>query len=108
MDSQSVYFIIKKGSSNVLSIHTLLVELFWLCNQYNICLDVAWIPRELNQWSDDLSKQSDKSDWSDSAGFWEDIQNSFGPFFCDRFASAENALMPVFCSLVHSLSLIHI
>ena len=63
---------------------------------------MAWIPRELNQWSDDLSKQSDKSDWSVSAWFWEDIQNSFGPFFCDRFASAENALLPVFCSLVHS------
>ena len=101
-DNQSVYFIVKKGSSNVLSIHTLLVELFWLCIQYNISLDLAWIPRELNQWSDDLSKQSDKSDWSVSAWFWEEIQRSFGPFFCDRFASAENALMPVFCSLVHS------
>ena len=36
------------------------------------------------------------SDW-----FWNDIQHSFGPFFCDRFASTENALLPVFCSLVH-------
>ena len=55
-DNKSVYFIVKKGSSNVLSIHTMLVELFWLFTQYNICLDLAWIPRELNQWSDDLSK----------------------------------------------------
>ena len=54
-DNQSVYWIIKKGSSNVhvLSIHALVVELFWLCLSYNIELDLAWIPRELNQWSDD-------------------------------------------------------
>ena len=100
-DNQSVYWIIKKGSSNVLSIHALVVELFWLCLSYNIELDLAWIPRELNQWSDDLSKQTDSSDWTVSDWFWNDIQHSFGPFFCDRFASAENALLPVFCSLVH-------
>jgi hypothetical protein len=100
-DNQSVYWIIKKGSSNVLSIHALVVELFWLCLSHNIELDLAWIPRELNQWSDDLSKQTDSSDWTVSDWFWNDIQHSFGPFFCDRFASAENALLPVFCSLVH-------
>lgn len=100
-DNQSVYWIIKKGSSNVLSIHALLVELFWLCHAYSIELDLAWIPRELNQWSDDLSKQTDSSDWTVSDWFWNDIQHSFGPFFCDRFASAENTLLPVFCSLVH-------
>ena len=101
-DNQSVYWIIKKGSSNVLSIHGLLVELFWLCDSHCIDLDLAWIPRELNQWSDDLSKQADKSDWTVSDWFWHEIQLEFGPFFCDRFASTENALLPVFCSLVHS------
>ena len=100
-DNQSVYWIIKKGSSNVLSIHALLVELFWLCDSHCIDLDLAWIPRELNQWSDDLSKQADMSDWAVSDWFWHEIQLEFGPFFCDRFASTENALLPVFCSLVH-------
>ena len=110
-DNQSVYWIIKKGSSNVLSIHGLVVELFWLCLSHSIeleLLDLAWIPRELNQWSDDLSKQTDSSDWIVSDWFWREIQHSFGPFFCDRFASAENALLPVFCSLVHCLDVYYV
>jgi hypothetical protein len=77
------------------------VELFWLCWNNGIRMDLIWIPRELNQWADDLSKRVDVSDWSLADWIWKEVWEAFGPFWCDRFASAVNARLPVFCSLVH-------
>ena len=48
-------------------------------------------------------KQTDKSDWTVSDWFWNDIQHSFGPLFCDRFASADNALLPIIILLIGPL-----
>ena len=101
-DNQCLYWILKKGSSSALSIHTLLIRLFWFCHGHDLILDLIWIPRELNQWADDLSKQVDVSDWTVTSELWHMILETFGPFSCDRFSSAENACLPTFCSLVHS------
>ena len=37
-----------------------------------------------------------------TASAWSQIWSAFGPFDCDRFASAANRLLPEFCALVHS------
>jgi hypothetical protein len=98
-DNRSLYFIASKGSSSCLAILNLLVRLFWLCSEYNIRWDIIWLPRELNQWADDLSKEVDQDDWSVDPRFWAVIQSRFGPFTCDMFASGKNALLEAFCAL---------
>ena len=98
-DNRSLYFIASKGSSSCLSIHNLLVRLFWLCSEHSIRWDIIWLPRELNQWADDLSKEVDQDDWSVDPKFWAVIQSRFGPFTCDMFASGATALLETFCAL---------
>ena len=101
-DNKGLYFVLKKGSSTVPIIHSLAVRVFWMCYKAHISLNMAWIPRELNQWADDMSKLVDRDDWSVTAGTWQHIQSVMGPFHCDRFASESNHLLPLFCSTVHS------
>jgi hypothetical protein len=98
-DNRSLYFIATKGSSSCLKIHDLLVRLFWLCSEAEIRWDILWLPRELNEWADKLSKDLDEDDWTVHPGFWAVIQRRFGPFDCDMFASGETALLERFCAL---------
>jgi len=98
-DNRSLYFIASKGSSSCMFIHALLIKLFWLCAEFNIRWDMIWLPREMNQWADDLSKEEDQDDWFLDPKFWAVIQARFGPFTCDMFASGANALLDSFCAL---------
>ncbi len=98
-DNRSLYFIASKGSSTCLQIHNLLVRMFWICAEAEIRWDILWLPRELNQKADRLSKELDEDDWSINLKFWDVIQARFGPFDCDMFASGETALLSVFCAL---------
>jgi hypothetical protein len=97
-DNRSLFYIASKGSSSCTQIHSLLVRLFWLCAEHNIKWDILWLPRELNEWADRLSKDLDEDDWSLQPRFWAVIQARFGPHSCDMFASDENALVEQFCS----------
>jgi hypothetical protein len=98
-DNRSLFFIASKGSSSCLQIHDLLVNLFWLCSEAEIRWDILWLPRELNEQADRLSKELDEDDWCLNPKFWAVIQARFGPFDCDMFASGETALLESFCSL---------
>jgi len=98
-DNRSLFYVASKGSSSCLQIHSLLVSLFWICCEASIRWDILWLPRELNQQADMLSKQLDQDDWSLRPKFWAVIQARFGPFDCDMFASAETALLERFCAL---------
>lgn len=98
-DNQALYFIASKGKASNLSTHQLLVDLFWLCQEYNIRWDVVWLPRELNQLADDLSKWVDRDDWCLNKHHWAVICARMGPFDCDRFASVDTALLPNYCAL---------
>jgi hypothetical protein len=97
-DNRSLFYIASKGASSCSYIHSLLVRLFWLCAEHDIKWDILWLPRELNQWADRLSKDLDEDDWSLEPKFWDVIQARFGPFTCDMFASDENALLEQFCA----------
>ena len=98
-DNRSLFYIASKGSSSCLQIHDLLVNLFWLCSEAEIRWDIMWLPRELNEQADRLSKELDEDDWCLDPKFWAVIQARFGPFDCDMFASGETALLESFCSL---------
>ena len=41
-------------------------RIFNICKRYNIKLTVEWIPRELNQYADHISKVVDHDDWQTS------------------------------------------
>jgi hypothetical protein len=101
-DNQALYWISVRGKASDLATHELLVDLFWLCAWNNIKWDVRWVPRELNQLSDQLSKGADKDDWSLNPQHWAVVSARLGPFDCDRFASEATTLLPRFCGLYWS------
>lgn len=102
-DNRALFFICSSGKTSVLVIHALLVKLFWLCVEYSIAWDIVWLPRELNQWADDLSKFIDQDDWCLSPETWSLVVETFKKFdctfTCDRFASYVNRLLDSFCAL---------
>jgi hypothetical protein len=98
-DNKGVFYICSTGRSSVLVIHSLLVKLFWMCLDYGIAWDIVWLPRELNQRADDLSKFVDVDDWRIGDRVWDRVQSYFGPFTCDRFAANGNNLLDCFCAL---------
>ena len=91
-----------KGASRSWAIHNLLVRIFWVCYSFRIRYDIVWLPRELNQLSDDLSKADDVDDWTLKVQFWNLVCLRFGPFDCDRFASDSTALLPRFNAMFWS------
>jgi hypothetical protein len=101
-DNQALYWMALRGKASDLATHKLLVELFWLCAWNQIKWDLRWVPRELNQLSDQLSKGADKDDWVLNPHHWAVVSARLGPFDCDRFASESTALLPRFCSLFWS------
>jgi hypothetical protein len=98
-DNRALFFICSTGRTSVMVIHALLVKLFWLCVEYKIAWDIVWLPRELNQHADDLSKYEDEDDWRLGVRAWDRVCGLFGPFTCDRFAADGNRLLDCFCAL---------
>jgi hypothetical protein len=105
-DNRALYFICSTGKTRVMVIHALLVELFWLCVNYKIEWDIVWLPRELNQYADSLSKFVDEDDWGLTQESWEEVVGLFRKFgcefSCDRFAADNNRLLECFCALHYS------
>jgi hypothetical protein len=104
-DNRALFFICSTGRTRAMVIHALLVDLFWLCINYGIAWDIVWIPRELNQYADDLSKFIDLDDWGLTPSSWREIVSVFRrfglEFTCDRFASEKNRVLDCFCALHH-------
>ena len=61
-DNQNIVRIMSKGTVRLLQL--LAREIFDFCIVHDIVLELAWLPRELNQVSDLYSKQFDYDDWS--------------------------------------------
>ena len=62
-DNQNIVRIVSKGST-VRLLQLLATEIFEFRIVHHIVLELAWLPRELNQVSDFYSKQFDYDDWS--------------------------------------------
>jgi hypothetical protein len=69
-----------------------------MCAQRDIRWDILWLPRELNEWADKLSKDLDEDDWTIDSKLFALIQKCFGVFDCDMFASGETARLARFCA----------
>lgn len=97
-DSKNCVSIVKSGSIKS-TLQDIAFSIFHLCLQKRISLDIAWIPRTLNDQADFLSKLVDHDDWSVSQEFFEFMNDLWGPFTVDRFASHSNTKLPRFNSL---------
>jgi hypothetical protein len=85
-DNQGVPFIIQKGSMKS-DLNLVALEIFQLCLRNDIDISIDWVPRDLNQVADDLSKLEDWDDWSISDVIFNYISKAYGPFSVDIFAS---------------------
>ena len=89
-DNQAVFFILNKGGSRNATIHALCKEFLWYCISSNIDIHANWIPREQNQLADFYSEHVDSSDWKLRRDVFLFLEQQFGPFEVDLFASMDN------------------
>ena len=88
-DNQSIVSIISNGSK-VENLQFLALNLFMICIESNISIDVKWIPREANSDADTISKIIDYDDYSLNDSIYSRLNAKWGPFTIDRFACTYN------------------
>ena len=88
-DNQGIVSIISIGS-NVENLQLLALDLFKICVECNISIDVKWIPREANFDADIISKVIDYDDYSLNDSIYSRLNANWGPFTIDRFACTYN------------------
>jgi len=104
VDNQSAARILDVGSMKV-ELHKIAMDIFLLCIKNGICLEVEWIPRNLNEAADAASREAivvDTDDWGISPDFFGILNSRWGPLTIDCFANDYNAKLDRFYSLFHS------
>jgi hypothetical protein len=96
-DNQNVAHILQVGSKKG-ELHAIALKIFSLAVHYSIQLEPEWIPRELNEKADLLSRVIDVDDWFLNPAIFADLDSQWGPHTVDRFASCSNAQLPRFNS----------
>ncbi|CAC5384810.1 unnamed protein product [Mytilus coruscus] len=96
-DNQNVVRIITAGSMNA-ELQVLAIEIFNLCVQNSISIEIEWVPREENKIADFYSKIFDFDDWHISDIHFKYFNSLWGPFTCDVFADSNNNKVPMFFS----------
>lgn len=71
-------------------LQSLAYNIFKMCVEQKISIDIQWIPRLENEKADFLSNIIDHDDWGVTVKFFEFINNLFGNFTVDRFANYNN------------------
>jgi hypothetical protein len=67
------------------------MNIFHICLENNIHLEIEWIPREMNDQADYLSCIVDYDDFGIVQNLFDDISNELGPYDIDLFACGYNA-----------------
>lgn len=96
-DNQNVVHIVSKGSSKP-DLQKVAIEIYEFVIRNNILLHVEWVPREMNKDADSGSKNIDVDDWAISPDVFQLLNNKWGPYSIDRFASFENKKLDRFNS----------
>ena len=99
-DNQGVVSNIRNGSSKL---HKLALEIFLFCKEYDIAIDVEWIPRSETEIADYLSKVVDYDDWSVKELYYRIAESLSGPFAVDCFANSAISKICRFFSCFTSL-----
>ena len=96
-DNQNVARILLVGSKKPL-LQVVALKVFSLAVQNHIRLEPEWIPRDLNEKADYLSRIIDYDDWQLHPSLFSVLDNLWGPHSVDRFASFHNCQLPRFNS----------
>ncbi|GLC45842.1 hypothetical protein PLESTM_001788800 [Pleodorina starrii] len=100
-DSRPSRDILTKGGSVRPRLQGICSALLWYCIERGIDLLVEWVPRDLNQFADDLSKHQESCDWKLNPCAFGTLAAKWGrggQFAVDLFASAHNYQMQPFYS----------
>ena len=94
-DSQAAWAIWLGGSSRSEDCHRVVVDIFWLCLEHGIVLDVIWVPRELDKYADYLAGIYDKDDWQQLHSDWFGwLESLWGWHTINRFVTEINHICP--------------
>ena len=74
------------------------IGIYELCMRHFIRIDVRWIPRELNEKADYLSKFVCKDDYKLDEGVFNTLDGLWGPHTIDWFASHLSTQLSRFCA----------
>ena len=96
-DNQRAVRIVDIGSPKA-ELHSIALDIFDFCRNFNVRFVSQWVPRELNTRADDISNIIDFDDWYTTQGFFAHLDHIWGPHTVDRFANALNAHLPRFNS----------
>ena len=89
-DSQGAVRVVEIGSPSA-ELHSIALDVFYICRTQNITLIPKWVPRELNACADAISHIVDFGDWYTTPEFFTHLDRLWGPHTVDRFANAANA-----------------
>ena len=96
-DNQGAVRIVDIGSPKA-ELHSIALDIFDFCRNFNVRFVSQWVPRELNACADDISNIIDFDDWYTTQWFFAHLDHIWGPHTVDRFANASNAHLPRFNS----------
>jgi hypothetical protein len=97
-DNQACVKIVQSGSMK-LELQNLALNIFSVCVNKGITLDIQWIPRQENTIADYISNIIDYEDWGVTDDFFQFMNKLWGPYTIDRFASSHNKKLERFNSL---------
>ena len=102
-DNQNVVSIVSKGSTKSI-LQTIALDIFKICLQHSINIDMVWVPRTENEKADYLSRIVDHDDWGISDFIFQFVAALWGPHEVDWFASDHNYKLAVFYSRFWNVS----
>lgn len=79
-------------------LHVVALKIFKLAIQYQIHLEPDWVPRELNEKADYLSRIVDFDDLYLNPDIFAELDTAWGPHTVDRFSDCSNHHLPRFNS----------
>ena len=88
-DNKNVKSILLNGSRKM-DIQKIALNINGICENNNIRICPEWIPREMNELSDYLSRCHDSDDWSISDSWFSYLDSVWGRHTVDRFSSHFN------------------
>ncbi|XP_031561109.1 uncharacterized protein LOC116297091 [Actinia tenebrosa] len=88
-DNKNVVSLIHRGSMNP-ELQAVAEQITDACSVNSISVNPVWVPRQQNQLADYVSKLNDVDDWGISMPIYKWLNNMWGPFTIDRFASWYN------------------
>ena len=88
-DNKNVQSVLEVGSTKE-ELQSIASEVNDFCDHNCISLSAGWIPRSLNERADHLSRCKDCDDWEVSKWVFDSLEQKWGTFTVDRFASNYN------------------